>query len=97
MMPYGLLVCPPTADLPLVEKNERKFAHSERFVLPRSTAPPARRREATVESCLAGAPFKPKEPAVVCMRSPLSMFPLSSTGMPRSGPSTLPCRRNRSA
>src|SRR5436190_18142041 len=24
LMPYGLLVCPPTADQPLVEKNERK-------------------------------------------------------------------------
>src|SRR5690348_18187698 len=29
LRPYGLLVWPPTADQPLVEKNERKFAHSE--------------------------------------------------------------------
>src|SRR6185369_10804395 len=42
LMPYGLLVCPPTPDQPLVEKNERKLAHSERLVLPRITAPPAR-------------------------------------------------------
>src|SRR5690348_17584836 len=68
LMPYGLLVCPPTADQPLVEVKERKFAHSERFVLPRITAPPARRRAATVESREAGAPFRPNDPAVVCMR-----------------------------
>src|SRR6516162_4779781 len=38
--PYGLWVWPPTADQPLAASNERKFAHSERFVLPRITAPP---------------------------------------------------------
>src|SRR6188768_3743242 len=48
LMPYGLLVCPPTADQPLVDANERKLAHSERFVLPRITAPPARSLAATV-------------------------------------------------
>ena len=31
---------------------------------------------------------------MVCMRSPVSMLALSSTGMPCKGPSTLPCRRN---
>src|SRR6476469_7749109 len=35
LMPYGLLVCPPTADQPLVEKDERKLAFSERFGVPR--------------------------------------------------------------
>src|SRR5690349_11132531 len=68
LMPYGLFVWPPTADQPLVEKNERKLAHSDRLVLPRMTAPPARSRAATVESRAAGAPLRPKEPAVVCMR-----------------------------
>src|SRR6266581_7065580 len=47
---YGLAVSPPRPDQPLLEKNERKFAHSERLVLPRSTAPVARRFAATVES-----------------------------------------------
>src|SRR6059058_1396418 len=51
---YGLLVCPPRPDQPLVDSNERKFAHSERFVLPRMTAPPARKLSAMVESWTAG-------------------------------------------
>src|SRR3974390_572491 len=50
-IPYGLLVCPPRPDHPLMDSNERKFAHSERVVFPRITAPPARRLAATVESC----------------------------------------------
>src|SRR5882672_4932150 len=61
-MPYGLLVWPPRPDQPLMEPKERKLAHSERFVLPRITAPPARRLAATVESLAAGAPARPKEP-----------------------------------
>src|SRR5919198_5012754 len=40
LIPYGLLVCPPRPDHPLVDSNDRKLAHSERFVLPRMTAPP---------------------------------------------------------
>src|SRR5437870_12500221 len=52
---YGLRASPPLPDQPLVEKKERKLAHSERFVLPRITAPPARRFAATVESRTAGA------------------------------------------
>src|SRR5919198_4116731 len=34
-IPYGLCVWPPRPDQPLVDENERKLAHSERFVLPR--------------------------------------------------------------
>src|ERR1700694_3842906 len=49
-MPYGLFVCPPRPDHPLMDSNERKLAHSDRFVFPRITAPPARRLAATVES-----------------------------------------------
>src|SRR4051812_41885246 len=41
-MPYGLFVCPPRPDHPLIDSNERKLAHSERLVLPRITAPPER-------------------------------------------------------
>src|SRR5256886_15288164 len=55
-MPYGLCVCPPRPDQPLMDSKERKFAHSDKFVLPRITAPPARRLAATVESRRAGAP-----------------------------------------
>src|SRR5256885_11947595 len=36
-MPYGLCVCPPRPDHPLTDSKERKFAHSDRFVLPRIT------------------------------------------------------------
>src|SRR5437870_13318485 len=89
-MAYGLLHCPPRPDQPLVEKNERKLAHSERFVLPRMTAPPARSFPATVESWTAGFPASANEPAAVCILSPVSMLSLSSTGMPCNGPSTLP-------
>src|SRR5881275_1879397 len=96
-MPYGLLVCPPRPDQPLVDSKDRKFAHSERLVLPRMTAPPARRFAATVESCRAGFPNSANDPAVVCILSPVSMLSFSRTGMPCNGPSTLPCLRRLSA
>src|SRR6266566_7924814 len=79
-MPYGLFVCPPRPDQPLTEFQPRKFAHSERLVLPRITAPPARRFAATVESRSAGFPTSAKEPAEVCMRSPVSMLSFKRTG-----------------
>src|SRR5260370_8936695 len=49
-MPYGLCVWPPRPDQPLIDSKERKFAHSERLVLPRITAPPARSFAPTVHS-----------------------------------------------
>src|SRR5262250_2468030 len=55
-MPYGLCVWPPRPDQPLIDSKERKFAHSERLVLPKMTAPPARKFAATVESCNEGVP-----------------------------------------
>src|SRR6516164_4734023 len=39
-MPYGLFVWPPRPDHPLTDSNDRKFAHSDKLVLPRITAPP---------------------------------------------------------
>src|SRR6266702_4617737 len=81
-IPYGLLVWPPRPDQPLVDSNDLKLAHSERLVLPRITAPPARRLAATVESRGAGEPRSAREPAVVCIRSPVSMLSLRRTGMP---------------
>src|SRR5438132_14346970 len=77
---YGLFPCPPRPDQPLVDSKERKFAHSERVVLPRMTAPPARRFAATVESCGAGFPTSANDPALVCILSPVSMLSLSNTG-----------------
>src|ERR1700728_3753093 len=44
---YGLAVCPPSVDQPLVECVDRKFAHSERFALPRITAPASRSLDTT--------------------------------------------------
>src|SRR5439155_26593316 len=85
---YGLWVRPPRPDHPLVEKNERKLAHSERFVLPRMTAPAERRFAATVESSTAGLPASANDPAVVCILSPVSMLSFSRTGIPSSGPMT---------
>src|SRR5215471_7046914 len=97
LIPYGLFVWPPRPDQPLIDSNERKLAHSDRLVLPRMTAPPARRLAATVESVVAGWPASANEPAVVCIRSPVSMLSLSSTGSPWSDPWTLPWARAWSA
>src|SRR3954469_20741148 len=66
---YGLFVTPPMPDQPLVELKPRKFAHSLRFVLPRITAPAARRRSTTPASRAGGRPTSASDPAVVCMRS----------------------------
>src|SRR5260370_25475511 len=89
-MPYGLCVCPPRPDQPLIDSNERKFAHSARLVLPKITAPPARRFAATVESRNAGVPTSANDPALASILSPVSMLSLISTGMPFKGPRTLP-------
>src|SRR3954466_375061 len=67
LRPYGLFVWPPRPDHPLIDSNERKFAHSERLVFPRITAPAARRFAATVESRSAGVPKSANDPAVVCI------------------------------
>src|SRR5262252_3011437 len=96
-MPYGLFVCPPRPDHPLTDSNERKFAHSERLVLPMITAPPARRLAATVESRSGGVPTSANEPALVCILSPVSMLSLSRTGIPCIGPRTLPLLRSMSS
>src|SRR6202453_4869371 len=42
---YGVTVCPPRVDQPLVEWLDLKLAHSDRFALPRITAPAARSLE----------------------------------------------------
>ena len=64
------------------------FAHSLRFVLPRITAPASRSLRATAESCAGFDPSSARDPAVVCIRSAVSMLSLIRTGMPCSGPRT---------
>jgi hypothetical protein len=94
---YGLCVCPPRALHPLVDFVERKLAHSLRFVLPRTTAPASRSRETTKASRAgAGAPTSASDPAVVIIRSAVSMLSFTSTGTPCSGPRTRPAARSRS-
>ena len=64
-----------------MDSNERKLAHSDRLVLPRITAPPARSFAATVESCKADMPTSANNPAVVCILSTVA-----STGSRRQQP-----------
>ena len=73
-----------------IECVDRKFAHSLRLVLPMITAPAARSRSATHESRAAMLSLSASEPAVVCILSAVSMLSLISTGMPCSGPRSLP-------
>ena len=94
---YGLRHCPPRPLQPLEDRVERKFAHSLRFPLASSTAPASRSREATWESRTATEPSRAREPAVVVIRSALSILSLSTTGMPCSGPRTCPSRRSSSS
>ena len=58
-----------------------QFAHSDRFALPRITAPARRRRAVTVASRRGTAPSSAIEPAVVGM-SMVPTLSLSSTGIP---------------
>src|SRR5512144_1696166 len=83
---YGFFACPPRPLHPLDECVERKFAHSLRFVLPSMTAPASRSRFATVESRSGIEPSSAYDPAVVVMRSAVSMLSFTSTGIPCRGP-----------
>ena len=82
----GLRHWPPRALQPLDERLERMLAHSLMFALASRTAPAARSRSATCESWVAIEPSSASEPAVVVIRSAVSMLSLRSTGMPWSGP-----------
>ena len=83
---YGFFTCPPRPLHPLVECVERKLAHSLRLVLPRITAPAARSCATTNASCVAIEPSSASDPAVVIIRSAVSMLSLIRIGMPCSGP-----------
>src|SRR5690606_2857663 len=74
---YGFLHCPPRPLHPLEERVERKLAHSLMLVLPRITAPASRRRW-TMNASRAGVEFiSASDPAVVRIRSAVSMLSLS--------------------
>src|SRR5487761_1725475 len=82
--PRGFTVWPPTVLQPLVEWVERKLAHSDRFALPRITAPASRSRvtrNASPDSVSSSA----GEPAVAGIPAAW-MLSLTSTGMPSGGP-----------
>src|SRR5580658_4401073 len=83
---YGFVVRPPRPLHPLVEWLERILAHSLGFDLARISAPAARSFCATYESFGGFAPTSASEPAVVIMRSAVSILSFRSTGIPCSGP-----------
>lgn len=64
---YGLDACPPRADNPEGTPAPRKFAHSERFALPRRIAPAARSFAATCASHGATEPRSTKEPVTLLL------------------------------
>src|SRR5918993_5931418 len=86
---YGFFVWPPRELQPEDDRVERKFAHSLRLVLPRITAPAARRRCTRKASRLGRLPASASEPAEFTM-GVASMLSLSRTGMPCIGPRTVP-------
>ena len=94
---YGLRHCPPRALHPLVARVERKFAHSDRFVLPSTRAPASRSRRTTNASRWGRAPTSASEPAVVFIRSAVSMLSFTRTGMPCRGPRAPLERRSASS
>src|SRR5438445_12692439 len=83
---YGLRHCPPRPLQPLDDRVERKFAHSERFALPSSTAPAARSRSTRKASRGGVTPESASDPAVLCIRSRVATLSFTSTGMPWSRP-----------
>src|SRR2546422_976773 len=83
---YGLRHCPPRPLQPLDDRVERKFAHSERFALPSSTAPAARSRSTRKASRGGVTPESASDPAVLCIRSRVATLSFTRTGMPWSGP-----------
>src|SRR6185295_3869452 len=85
---YGLRVKPPRALQPLNEPKPRKFAHSDRFALPRMTAPAARSWLTRSASRGTRLPTSASDPAVVSILSSVAMLSLTITGIPCSGPRT---------
>ncbi len=82
----GLRVWPPIALQPEIEAEERMFAHSDRLVLPRITAPAARSRATSGASRLVTLAASARLPAVVGNGPLVSILSLIRIGMPNSGP-----------
>src|SRR5437660_10811740 len=88
-----MLHWPPRPDQPLDEKNERKLAHSLRFVFASIMAPAFLRFAATVESCSAAVPTRAREPAAVCIWSFVATLSFKGIGIPIILPTLVPDRR----
>src|SRR6478672_7618370 len=84
----GFFVNPPLPLHPLMESLERMLAHSLRFVLPSRTTPASRKRCTRKASFGALAPTNASDPAVVAIRSAVSILSLINTGMPWRRPRT---------
>src|SRR2546427_10442994 len=83
---YGLAHCPPRALQPLDDRVERIFAHSERFVLPRITAPAARSLATSGASRGGVTPASASEPAGLIIRPTVAVLSFTRTGLPAPGP-----------
>ncbi|OAG65316.1 hypothetical protein BIM11_6232 [Burkholderia pseudomallei] len=94
---YGLRDSPPRALQPLVERVERKFAHSLRLAFATITAPARRSRATRCASRVARTPSSASEPAVVDIRSPVAMLSFNATVTPCSGPRATPAARSASS
>ena len=93
---YGFFVCPPRELQPDDERVDRKLAHSLRLVLPRITAPASRSRVTMNASAAGWLSASASEPAEFTMPA-MSTLSLISTGIPCSGPRTLPALRSASS
>ncbi len=93
---YGFFVWPPRELQPDDERVERKFAHSERLVLPMITAPASRRRFTMNASTAGRFSASAIDPAEFTMPA-MSTLSLMSTGMPCIAPRTLPAFRSASS
>ena len=87
----GLAACPPSVLQPLVGWVDRKLAHSDRFALPRITAPASRKR-VTSHASPRSAPARAGDPAVAGIPR-TAMLSLIRTGMPSSGRAAAPLAR----
>src|SRR5262249_56030482 len=88
---WGLAACPPSVLQPLVAWVDRKLAHSDRFALPRITAP-ASCSLVTSQASPCSAPASAGDPAVagIPLTATLSLI---RTGMPSSGRGADPLAR----